>query len=354
MRRLAGIGAGIVIILALIAMAAAAAPLPEGPRLAYVVWKTGKPMQLKVETVAADGTGRTTLVGPGKIWPQPFGTGSWSPDGSTLAFGGAPRDDREGADRQVYLVSANGGEATPVPGTRAGTEPVFSPDGHTIAFSRTKLEFKIDLRHPERSRDYFSTTAWTVDLTTGRVRKLTPWRNGLRVTPTSFSPDGSRLLVEREQGHGEEVAVFDLASSRMTLFARKAHDAVYSPDGSRIALISKRDDVTVQGADGPIALGELYVAAADGSDWRRLTRNRTREEEAPSWDPSGQRLAFAQSTGPGTIGFGLINVISEINPDGSCLTRVVGKPRSEPASKLALYAPTWRPGPGREAGPLAC
>jgi Tol biopolymer transport system component len=351
--RQAGIGAGLLAIFVLAASVVAAAPLPEGPRLSFVVWKTGKPMELKVATAATDGSTRTTLVGNGRIWPTPFSGGSWSPDGSTFAFAGAPRQD-EGAHGQIYLVSADGGAPAPVLSTREGHEPVFSPDGRTIAFSRTKLEIKFDLEHPERSRDYFSTTAWLVDLVSGKAKKLTPWRNGLRVTPTSFSSDGSKLLVERERGQGEEVAVFDLASGRMTLFARQAHDAAYSPDGSRIALVSDRDQVTIDGADGPITLGELYIAGADGSNWRRLTRNRTREEEAPSWDPSGQRLAFAQSTGAGTIGFGLTNVLMEVNADGSCPTRVVGKPRSEPGSKLGLYAPTWQPGPGREAGPIAC
>jgi len=350
--RQVGIGAGLLALLVL-AASVAAASLPEGPRLSFVVWKTGKPMELKVATVDAEGSTRTTLAGNGRIWPTPFSGGSWSPDGSSLAFAGAPRQG-EGAHGQIYLVSADGGAPVPVPGSREGHEPVFSPDGHTIAFSRTKLDFKLNLMHPERSRDYFSTTAWLVDLVSGEAKKLTPWRNGLRVTPTSFSPDGSELLVEREQGKGEEVAVFELGSGRMTLFARNAHDPAYSPDGSRIALISDRDRVTIDGADGPITFGELYVVGADGADWRRLTHNRTSEEEAPSWDPSGRRLAFAQTTGPGTIGFGLTNVIMEVNADGSCPTRVVGKFRSEPSSKLGLFAPTWRPGPGREAGPIAC
>ena len=353
MRRWAGIAAVFVALMALIASVASAATLPEGPRLSFGIWKTGKPMELKLETAAADGSERTTLVGDGKIWSLPFDGGTWSPDGSSLAFAGAPRG--EGDEHgQIYLVSADGGAPVPVPGTREGTDPVFSPDGHTIAFSRAKLEFNIDFKHPERSHDYFSTTTWLVDLSSGAVKRLTPWRNGLRVSPTSFSPDASKLLVDRERGRGEEVAVFDLASGRITPFALQADEAVYSPDGSRIALISKRDKVTVESADGPIALGELYVVSADGSQWHRLTRNRISEEEAPSWDPSGQRLAFAQSTGAGTIGLGMTNVVVEVNADGSCLTGVVGKPRSEIRSETGLYAPTWRPGPGREAGAIAC
>jgi len=350
-----GVGVVLVALFALVSPAAMAATLPEGPRLAFGVWKTaGKRMDLTVQTIGADGSGRITLAGKGRIWATPFDSGSWSPDGSIFAFTGAPRKKDGEESNRIYLARADGGALKAVPHTRGASEPVFSPDGHTVAFSQTRLEFDIDFEHPERSRDYFATTTWIVDLASGRLRRLTPWRNGLRVEATSFSPDGRTLLAEREKGEGEELVSLDVASGRMTLFARDARDAAYSPDGSRIALVSDRDGVVVDGADGPIPLGELYVVAADGSRWQRLTRNRTREEEAPSWDPSGQRLAYAQSTGPGTIGFGFTNVVMQVNADGTCPTRLVGVPRAELRSDFALYAPTWRPGPGREAGPIAC
>lgn len=346
----------LVAVLALVAPAGSSAALPEGPRVAFGVWKAPKKrMDLTVQTIGAEGSGRMTLTGTGRIWATPFDSGSWSPDGTMFAFTGAPRkDDGKKKSNRIYLVSASGGAPIAVPHTRGASEPVFSPDGNTIAFSRTKLELHLNFKHPERSRDYFATTTWSVDLADGRVRRLTPWRNGYRVEATSFSPDGSTLLAEREMGDGSEVVALDVGTGRISLFAREARDGSYSPDGSRIALVSDRDGVAVEGADGPIALGELYVVAADGSHWQRLTRNRTQEEEAPSWDPSGQRLAYAQSTGPGTIGFGFTNVVMEINADGSCPTRLVGTPRPEVRSDIALYAPTWRPGAGREAGPISC
>lgn len=355
-RRLAGAVTTLIAAVALVAPAGSLAALPDGPRLAFGVWKVAKKdMDLTVQTIGADGNGRMTLTGKGRVWATPFDSGSWSPDGSMFAFTGAPRkDDGKKRSNRIYLASASGGAPVAVPHTRGASEPVFSPDGDAVAFSRTKLELHLNFKHPERSRDYFATTTWTVDLADGRVRRLTPWRNGYRVEATSFSPDGSTLLAEREMGDGPEVVILDVGTGRISLFAREAWDASYSPDGSRIALISDRDGVMVDGADGPIALGELYVVTGDGVHWQRLTRNRTREEEAPSWDPSGQRLAYAQSTGAGTIGFGFTNVVIEVNADGSCPTRLVGGPRSEARSDTALYAPAWRPGPGREAGPISC
>src|SRR5690348_15641441 len=234
--------AGIVAVLCVFSMlgasAADAQPLPAGPLFTFGVWKTSKPMELKIQATGAEGGARRTLVGDGRIWPLPFDGGSWSPDGSMLAFAGAPRRN-EAAKSRLYLVAADGGSPVPVPGTQEGHEPVFSPDGHTLAFSRTKLELKLNLKDPLNFHEYSSTTTWLVDLSSGGVKRLTPWRNGFRVNPTSFSPDGSKLLVEREKAGIEEVALLDLATGAIKPFARHARDATYSPDGSKIALISE-------------------------------------------------------------------------------------------------------------------
>jgi Tol biopolymer transport system component len=80
-----------------------------------------------------------------------------------------------------------------------------------------------------------------------------------------------------------------------------------------------------------------------------LTHTRAIELK-PSWDPSGRRLAYTQQrVGPGEsdfLGFG--DSIMEINPDGSCRTRVLSYPNA------VLYGVVWQPGLGREAGPIAC
>jgi Tol biopolymer transport system component len=323
-----------------------ATPLPEGPRLAFGLWSATKRERLTVQTVGADGSRRQTLVGDGRIGPLAFDGGSWSPDGSMLAFSGSRREDGDDEGR-IYLAPADGGAVVAVPGTQGGEYPVFSPDRRTIAFSRLRFEFGSE--GIGSSGYYSSATAWIIDLVSGQARRLTGWHDGRRVTPMSFSPDGRTLLADRARGHGLDVVLLDVATGRMSLFARHAHSATYSPDGSQVSLLSERDHLVAQG----LAVGELYVTAADGSRWRRITRN-LKEEESPGWDPSGQRLAYAQSTGSQSVGFGFTNVVMQVNVDGSCPMRLAGRPRSRAASSSALWAPTWRPGPGREAGPIAC
>ena len=54
-----------------------------------------------------------------------------------------------------------------------------------------------------------------------------------------------------------------------------------SPDGRKVAMILSKDGAT-----------DLYVANADGSDLRRLTKSRE-DESSPCWSPDGQSICFA-------------------------------------------------------------
>ena len=55
---------------------------------------------------------------------------------------------------------------------------------------------------------------------------------------------------------------------------------VWSPDGRRIAFVSRRD-----------GQGRSYVMNADGSGQRRLTRD-ARYLATPAWSPDGRKIAF--------------------------------------------------------------
>jgi TolB protein len=57
----------------------------------------------------------------------------------------------------------------------------------------------------------------------------------------------------------------------------------WSPDGTRLALVSYRD-----------GNAEIYVMSAEGSGARRLTRHRG-EDLSPAWSPDGSRIAFASN-----------------------------------------------------------
>jgi len=353
-----------------IAPAIAGAAEAQGPRLASVSLtepaqvKGGKrePTEVALRTFGPDGGApltlvRGTLAAKGRMSPMPFDAPSWSGDGSVMAFAGVKGEKL----RQIYLVGADGKGLHAVPGTRGGADPVLSPDGSTLAFSRSRLHLpRIDFKHPFKSLGggYSSTTTWTVDLKgDGKPRRLTPWRNGLGNEPDSFSPDGAVLALTKHDDRleGPRVVLARLDGSGSTDLVRLASEAAFSADGSHLAFVSYADRDVVQAEENhDYAVGEIYTVRSDGSELRRITRSKGVEEASPSWDPSGQRIAFVRARGStGFVPeldqlFPYGNAIVAVNADGSCPTTVASAPR------VAFYGVAWQPGPGRESPALGC
>jgi len=99
--------------------------------------------------------------------------------------------------------------------------------------------------------------------------------------------------------------------SRLTTVAAPDEDPAWSPDGSRIAFVSRRD-----------GNAEIYVMNADGSGATRLTNS---GGEQPAWSPDGAKIAFASWRG------GFLNIYT-MDSDGSNTARLtVGTGESEPA-----------------------
>ncbi|HEX6206111.1 MAG TPA: hypothetical protein VFZ29_09940 [Solirubrobacterales bacterium] len=357
------------LLVSLVLPAAAVGETPSGPRLATVELIEAKgpkfseddrPPTMALATVDPS-TGKQqrfleAKLGAGKrLVPSPFHPPAWSPDGSLMAFaaydgGGEPEQDK------IFVASSDGSDARLIPGTRGGSQPVFSPDGFTLAFSRTRFRSNVK---PGRlyANFYSSTTTWIVDLRGGKPRRLTRWRNGLYNTPGSFTADGTGLLLTKEDSNleGSRIVQLGLADVSSREILEFASEPAVSPDGSQIAFVGYLDRDLVEAEENHDYLaGELYVAAADGTGIRRLSRSEDVLESAPSWDPSGQRIAYVQFRADTSFvpGLGLLfptgNALMQVNPDGSCRKNILSQPR------VAFYGAAWQPGPGREAGPIRC
>lgn len=344
---------GLAVLAASLLGGASAQAADVGPRLAFVEWLAQPPMT-RLTTIGADGSGRRTLALEG-VQPAPYEGPAWSPDGSTLVFAGYPVDAdgeaQENTRTWLYTVGAEGGVARRLPGTAGARGPVLSPDGGTVAFERVRIRNRYDRRHPLDSGVTIRASAWTVSTAGGQARRMTPWRRGLVVAPAAYSPDGSTLLLERDRGAAWNPEVVALEPGRRSLrvIATGAEQPAYSPDGTRIALVSYRDGVARRGQAGLEPVGELYVLDADGTRPRRLTRTAGQHESQPAWSPDGARLAFLRVRGPAGLALG--STLIQANADGSCARRVTGgKGRAAPT----LYGPAWQPGPGREAGAITC
>jgi Tol biopolymer transport system component len=361
--RRVGALSGLALILIALGGEQASAAVPEGPRLAFV--RLG-PRPLTVEVISTNAVGAIplTIVGERKYHqplPFPFLSPVWFPDGSQLAFTGLTGGIQKPGGAflaKIFRVSSEGGWSEAIPGTAGGYAPVLSADGRMLAFTRQR-ERRRPNEHGGEDLVYESAAIWLLDLAEGGSRQLTPWRNHLVNVASSFSPDGRRLaLTRRVGGNGDESIALHLDGSGSTLLSSAGFAPRYSPDGSRVAFLRsqprvlrnrRRESQTTIESEIKTTVTDLFVMNADGSGVHRLTKTPNLVESEASWDPSGRRLAYTQTEAgidSGLLGFG--NAIVEMNADGSCPTVVLSD------TGLALFGPTWQPGPGREAGRIEC
>jgi len=191
------------------------------------------------------------------------GSPRWSPDGTRIAF----LSKRDGDARQLYVIPATGGEALRLTELDEGaSEPVWSPDGTRIAFtSRVRDEAYAEEDERKRPPRRFTRLQFKLD--------DVGWTGDRRRHVFTVPADGSAAPTQLTHGDFEDGG------------------PTWSPDGTRIAFASARDD------DWDLKLvGDIYVVAAEGGEPGRLTGGDS-SHDAPSWSPDGSRIACRWSPG---------------------------------------------------------
>jgi hypothetical protein len=171
--------------------------------------------------------------------------------------------------------------------------------------------------------------------------------------PASIS-DGGKIAASAVTRHGfSVVTMYPRTCHVHTVVPRTAQEEgsvepAISPDGTQIVY---KVDKTKQGppGEGLISTDLMIVPAAGGKP--RLLARVPGGARWPSWDPSGSRIAFTALNAAGQIDYPGAQVgssVVEINPDGSCLTKVYEVPDG------TVSGVAWQPGAGRGIGPLSC
>ncbi|OZI62218.1 Tol-Pal system beta propeller repeat protein TolB [Bordetella genomosp. 11] len=202
---------------------------PDGSRLAYVSFESGKPV-VYVHTLA------TSARVPVANYKGNNSAPAWSPDGSMLAIVLT----RDGLS-QIYTISADGSNlrrVTRSPGI--DTEPTFTPDGRSIIFTS------------DRSG---GPQIYQVGLGGGEPRRLT-FNGGYNVSPR-ISPDGSTLVYVARRDGAFRIASLNLSSGNETLLTNGNDDQSpsFAPNGMQVlyaAIQGGRNVLAVVSSDGRV------------------------------------------------------------------------------------------------------
>jgi dipeptidyl aminopeptidase/acylaminoacyl peptidase len=247
----------------------------------------------------------------------------WSPDGRYLAFLSSREDSREAA--QVWLLDRSGGEAERVTDLAGGvSEYAWSPDSKRLALIASdpdpdsaaaagdsgngatpkpivinRFQFKEDeTGYLGARRDHL----YLLDLTTRKAELVTP--GTYYEQSPSWSPDGRRIaFVSKRRPEFDRTANWDLyvveaspgaTPRQLTTFEGPDMDPdwdgrppAWSPDGKQLAY--------VQG--GPLKLiyyagQKLAVVPTSGGVPRVVTPTLDRNVLSPRWSADGSRILF--------------------------------------------------------------
>ncbi len=220
---------------------------PDGSRLAYVSFETGKPV-VYVHTVATGGRKAVANFRGSNSAP------AWSPDGKTLAV----TLTREG-NSQVFVMNADGGNVRRLT-TSSGidTEPSFSPDGQSIYFTSDRGGGPQVYRMPAAG---------------GGAQRVT-FNGDYNISPR-LSPDGRLLAYVGRRGGQFKVHVLDLASGQETPVTDTVRDESpsFAPNGRMLLYATE-----VNGR------GILASASVDGRARARLS-GPSGDIREPTWGP---------------------------------------------------------------------
>lgn len=190
----------------------------------------------------------------------------WSPDGKWIAFvsdrpgqlSGSPAD-----KRQIYLMSADGGEARQLTKVEKGVNSFdWSKDSTKIAFTAEDPESKAAKERKEKYGEY--------EVVHGDYTMVHLWTLDLPASESAPLPEPRRLT------DGTTFSVVDFE---------------WSPDGTKIAFSAQRDPDLISSETSDIYL----VTVTDGKVKKIV--DTPGPDRNPQWSPDGKRIAFTTSGG---------------------------------------------------------
>jgi Tol biopolymer transport system component len=251
---------------------------PDGTKLVYWAYDESSE-QYSILTSAADGSDVTVIAASSGILDRP----AWSPDGTAIAWG-AQTD----GNWDIWVADSAGSQSYRLTyDAQMESNPLWRPDGAYIAYKvAPNKAYNLTVENFLNVQDGFESPT------------VRTWDGIKSIQMNDWSPDGNKITYTAEivtNASGEDrvsyLAVVEdvsFSGSRTsgTPVILSAHNTLgdrgptFSPDGSQVAFWSWDKSFRAT----------LWVAAADGSSLKQLTREGP--DMGPKWHPGGDRLLF--------------------------------------------------------------
>lgn len=293
---------------------------PDGKRIVYTVndaimTPDKSEFVTQIWLASADGSGNRQVTFGEKSSTNP----KWSPDGQSLAFTSNRKDNRN----NLYILRVDGGEADAMTELKSSVGDFeWSPDGRWIAYasadSRTDEEEKNDKgRNDYRWVDEDTKLARLYVIPVERnangkrePRKLTG--ESRQVEGLSWSPDGKSIAFSHVKSPGandwtsSDISIVTIATGLVKPFASSAAAEgrpFYSPDGKWIA-------ATVSDLPARWARSDhITIFPAAGGAPRVSPLSHDGQPAIAGWSADGSRIYFVEAKGTGTSIYAL-NVVA--------------------------------------------